>query len=68
MCDQGEYYKVYRIWNYFVGHLRHESNLYKVYQGWTRLEGSVELVDMGHDFPLLLSGGAALLLLLKRAE
>ena len=62
--QEGQYYKVYHRWTYFVGHLRREGGQYKVYKGWTDLVGSVELDNTVQVAPLLLSGGAALRLLL----
>jgi hypothetical protein len=47
-----------------VGHLRREGGQYKVYRGQTELVGWVELEDTVQVSRLLLSGGAALLLLL----
>jgi hypothetical protein len=62
--SEGGIYKVYRDWTHWVGHLRREGRQYKVYQGMTDLIGLVELEDTVQVIPVLLSGGAALLLLL----
>lgn len=59
-----KYYRVYRTWTNLVGHLCREGGQYRVYRTQTGLVGSVELEDTVQVIPLLLSGGAALLLLM----
>ena len=61
---EGADYRVYRTWTNLAGHLRREGGQYRVYRAGAGLIGSVELEDTVQVIPLLLSGGAALLLLM----
>jgi len=61
---EGEDYRVYRTWTELLGHLRREGGQYRVYRTRTGPVGLVELENTIQVIPHLLSGGAALLLLM----
>ena len=61
---EGVDYKVYRTWTAPVGYLRRKGGHYRVYRGQKDPAGVVELENTIQVIPLLLSGGAALLLLM----
>ena len=61
---EGEDYRVYRTWTELVGYLRREGGQYRVSRARTGPVGLVEFENTIQVIPLLLSGGAALLLLM----